>query len=152
VALLRRPADGSPRDLKTEEIVMPITLTGFLRTVLYADIVFSTGGAVLMAVGASCLSPLLALPGALLAGAGLLLMPWVVALIVVVRRKTAPKIVLVDIAGINLLWCAACFGLLAFGGITPNAFGIAFVAAQALAVALLGVLQLLGLRGATAAA
>ena len=78
--------------------------------------------------------------------------PWVVALIVVVRRKTAPKIVLVDIAGINLLWCAACFGLLAFGGITPNAFGIAFVAAQALAVALLGVLQLLGLRGATAAA
>jgi hypothetical protein len=60
--------------------------------------------------------------------------------------------VLVDIAGINLLWCAACFGLLAFGGITPNAFGIAFVAAQALAGALLGVLQLLGLRGATAAA
>jgi hypothetical protein len=145
-------ADEAPRDLKTREIVMPITLTRFLRAVLYADIVFSTGGAVLMAAGAPCLSQLLVLPGTLLAGAGLLLVPWVAALIVVVRRKTVPKIVMIDIAGINLLWCAACFGLLAFGGITPNALGIAFVAAQALAVALLGVLQLLGLRGATAAA
>ena len=131
---------------------MPITLTGFLRTVLYADIVFSTGGAVLMAAGASCLSPLLALPGAPLAGAGLLLVPWVVALIVVVRRKTVPKIVLIDIAGINLLWCAACFGLLAFGGITPNALGVAFIVTQAFAVALLGALQLLGLREVAVAA
>lgn len=129
---------------------MSITLTRFLRNVLYADIVFSTGGAVLMAAGAPWLSSLLGLPSALLAGAGLLLVPWVVALAFVVRRSTVAKIVLIDLAGINLLWCAACFGLLASGELAPNELGVAFVVAQALAVALLGVLQLLGLRDAAA--
>lgn len=131
---------------------MPVTMTKFLRTVLYADILFSTGGALLMAAGAPFLSPLLNLPSALLLGAGLVLVPWVLALVVIVRRDRVSKAVLVDIAGLNLLWCAACFGLLASGEIAPNGLGVAFVIAQALAVALLGVLQFLGLRDAAAAA
>jgi hypothetical protein len=131
---------------------MPVTITKFLRTVLYADILFSTGGAVLMAAGAQFLSPLLNLPSALLLGAGLILVPWVLALVMIVRRERVPRIVLVDIAGINLLWCAACFGLLASGEIEPNGLGVAFIAAQALAVAALGVLQFLGLREAATAA
>lgn len=130
---------------------MPVTITKFLRTVLYADIAFSTGGAVLMAAGAPFLAPMLNLPSGLLVGAGLLLVPWVIGLILVVRRERVHRVVLIDIAGINLLWCAACFGLLASGEITPNGLGIAFIVVQALAVATLGMLQLWGLRATVAA-
>jgi hypothetical protein len=130
---------------------MSVTITKFLRNVLCVDILFSTGGALLMAVGAPFLSPLLNLPSVLLVGAGLLLVPWVLGLVLVVRRERVPKAVLIDIAGINIVWCAACFGLLVSGGIAPNGLGVAFVVAQALAVAMLGVLQVLGLRDAVAA-
>jgi hypothetical protein len=129
---------------------MSVTLTKFLRTVLYADILFSTGGALLMAAGAPFLSPMLHLPSALLVGAGLALVPWVLVLAVIVRRNRAQRMVLVDIAGINLLWCAACLGLLASKAIAPNALGIAFIVAQALVVAVFGALQFLGLRDAVA--
>ena len=131
---------------------MPVTITKFLRNVLYADIAFSAGGGLLMAAGAPYLSPLLGLSSVLLVAAGLVLVPWVLALVLVIRRERVPKAVMVDIAGINLLWCAACFGLLASGGIAPNGLGIAFVVAQALVVALLGVLQFLGSREAASAA
>jgi hypothetical protein len=131
---------------------MSVTLTKFLRTVLYADILFSTGGALLMAAGAHFLSPMLHLPFALLVGAGLALVPWVLVLAVIVRRNRAQRAVLIDIAGINLLWCATCLGLLASGAIAPNALGIAFIVAQALAVAVFGVLQFVGLRDAVATA
>ena len=129
---------------------MSVTLTKFLRTVLYADILFSTGGALLMAAGGPFLSPMLHLPFALLVGAGLALVPWVLGLAVIVYRNRAQRTVLIDIAGINLLWCAACLGLLASGTIAPNALGIAFIVAQALVVAVFGILQFLGLRDAVA--
>jgi hypothetical protein len=131
---------------------MPVTITKFLRNVLYADILFSTGGGLLMAAGAPFLSPLMDLPSTLLVGAGLALVPWVMALVIVVRREQVPRIVLVDVAGINLLWCAGCFGLLASGEIAPNDLGVAFIIAQAVAVAVLGVLQFLGLRDAASIA
>lgn len=130
---------------------MPVTMTKYLRTVLYGDTLFSAVGALLMGAGAPFLSPLLDLPSTLLVGAGLVLVPWVLGLGVVVRRRHVPRIVLVDIVSINFLWCAACLGLLASGAIAPDGLGIAFVVAQALVVALFGVLQFLGLREAVAA-
>jgi hypothetical protein len=134
------------------EAAMPVTMTKFLRTALYADILFSTGGALLMAAGAPVLAPFLHLPSALMVAAGLVLVPWVLALGLVLRRRQVSKTALMDIAGINLLWCAVCFGLLVSGEIAPNGFGIAFVVAQAIVVGALGVLQFLGLRDAMAAA
>lgn len=131
---------------------MPVTITRFLRNVVYADIAFSAGGTLLMAAGGPYLSPLLGLSSTLLVTTGLVLVPWVLALVVVARRDRVPRNAMVDIAGINLLWCAACFGLLASGEIAPNGLGIAFIVAQALVVALLGVLQFLGLREAASAA
>ncbi len=131
---------------------MPVTMTKYLRTVLYADILSSAAAALLMAAGAPFLSPLLDLPSNLLVGTGLILVPWVLALCVVARRVQVPRIVLIDIVAVNFLWCAACFGMLAEGAIAPNGLGIAFVVAQALVVALFGVLQFLGLREATVAA
>jgi hypothetical protein len=131
---------------------MPVTITRFLRNVLWADTLFSAAGALLMAAGAPLLSPFLNLPSALLVAAGLVLVPWVLALGLVLRRRQVSKTALMDIAGINLLWCAVCFGLLASGEIAPNGFGVAFVVAQAVAVGALGVLQFLGLRDAMASA
>lgn len=131
---------------------MPVTMTKYLRTVLYADILSCAAAALLMTAGVPFLSPLLDLPSNLLVGAGLVLVPWVLVLYVVARRVQVPRIVLIDIVAVNFLWCAASFGLLASGLIAPNGLGIAFVVAQALTVALFGVLQFLGLREATAAA
>lgn len=126
---------------------MSVTITKFLRNVLYADILFSGVGAVLMTAGAPFLSPLLDLPAGLLAGAGVALVPWVVGLVVVARREQVAKTIMIDIIGINFLWAAVCFGLLLGGWIAPNALGIAFVVAQAVAVALLGCLQWSGFSG-----
>jgi hypothetical protein len=129
-----------------QEARMPVTIGKFLRNVLYADILFSSLGALLMAAGAPFLSELLRLPTALLAGAGLVLIPWVLALIVIARRQQAPMMAIIVIAAINALWACGCFALLASDRIGPNALGNAFVVAQAAAVTLLAILQLLGLR------
>lgn len=125
---------------------MSVTISSFLRNALYADAAFSSVGAILMAAGAPLLAPLLNLPQGLLVGAGLVLVPYVALLVAVGRRSHAPRIVIVDIIGLNALWVAASLGLLVSGLVAPNALGIAFVAAQALAVAILGTMQAFGLR------
>lgn len=125
---------------------MSVTITKFLRTVLYADILFSSVGASLMTAGSPFLSPLLDLPAGLLVGAGAALVPWVIGLAAVARRQQVARTVMIDIVGINFLWAAASFGLLVGGFIAPNMLGVAFVAAQALTVALLGCLQWRGMQ------
>ena len=125
---------------------MSVTITKFLRNVLYADILFSSVGAVLMAAGSPFLSPLLDLPAGLLLGAGAVLVPWVIGLVLIAHRQQVSRTVMVDVIGINLLWAAVCFGLMIGGWIAPNALGVAFVSAQAVAVALLGCLQWRGMQ------
>ncbi|NGO54355.1 hypothetical protein [Allomesorhizobium camelthorni] len=127
---------------------MTVTMTPFLRNILAADAAVSGAAAILMIVGAPYLSPLLGLPSALLFWAGIVLVPFVVLLISILRRQSVPRLILIDIIGINALWVAASFGLLFSGLVTPNMLGIAFVAAQALAVALLAELQFVGMRRA----
>lgn len=62
------------------------------------------------------------------------------------RRQTVSRAMLVEIIAINVLWVVASFGLLVSGAISPNLLGIAFVSAQAVAVALFAELQYVGLR------
>jgi hypothetical protein len=124
---------------------MPVTIGKFLRNVLYADILFSSSGGLLMATGAPFLSQLLNLPSALLAGAGLILIPWVVALFIIVRRQQVPTMAIIGVAAINILWACVSFALLASEMIDPNALGNVFIAAQAVTVTVLAGLQLLGL-------
>lgn len=131
---------------------MPVMINKFLRNALYVDIVFSGIGALLMAGGASVLAPLLGLPKGLLIGAGLVLIPWVIALAMIARRSQVSRIVLVDIVAINVLWAAASLGLLFSGLIAPTLLGIIFVAAQAIAVALFAELEFVGMRRPHAAA
>lgn len=131
---------------------MSVTITKFLRNTLHADALVSGAAACLMIVGAPLLSPLLELPSNLLVGAGLVLVPFVAMLVVIARRPQVSKLVLVDIIAINALWVVASFALLVFGPVAPNALGIAFVVAQAIAVALFAELQFVGLRRSTSAA
>ncbi|WP_432284490.1 hypothetical protein SLT36_22350 [Aminobacter sp. BA135] len=128
---------------------MSITVTPFLRNVLHADALISGAAGLLMMLGAPLLSPLLELPAQLLFWAGLVLVPFVATLVVIARRATVSKLVMIDIIAINVLWVVASFGLLVSGVVAPNALGIAFVVAQALAVAVFAELQFIGIRRAT---
>jgi hypothetical protein len=131
---------------------MTVTVTPFLRNVLAVDAAVSGAAAILMIVGAPYLSPLLGLPSGLLFWAGIALVPFVALLLATLRRQAVPRLIMIDIIAINALWVAASFGLLFSGLVSPSALGIAFVAAQALAVAVLAELQFVGMRRATKAA
>jgi hypothetical protein len=131
---------------------MPLKITPFLRNALMLDALVSGAAAILMLAGGSLLAPLLELPASLLFWAGLALVPWVAMLVAVARRVEVSRAVMIDIVAINALWVVASFGLLVSGAVSPNLFGIAFVAAQALAVALFAELQFVALRRASATA
>ncbi len=127
---------------------MSVTITPMLRNTLLADAAASGAAGLLMAAGAGFLAPLLGLPQPLLFWAGLVLLPWTALLVVLARRQMMPRLFLVDVVATNLLWAAASFGILVSGLVSPNLLGIAFVSAQALAVAGFALLQMQGLRPA----
>ncbi|KQU66956.1 hypothetical protein ASC75_10225 [Aminobacter sp. DSM 101952] len=131
---------------------MPITVTPFLRNVLFADALVSGAAGILMMLGAPLLSPLLGLPGELLFWAGLVLVPFVAMLVVLARRVTVSRLLMIDIIVINALWVVGSFALLFSGLVQPTMLGIAFVVAQALAVAVFAELQFVGIRRAAAVA
>lgn len=131
---------------------MTITITPFLRNVLKVDALFSAIGAALMAAGAPIVAPLTGLPSMLLVGAGLALVPWTALLVYVMRQQSVARLIMVDVIAINAVWVAGSVGLLASGYIQPNWLGISFVAAQALVVAALTELQVIGMRKAKAIA
>lgn len=131
-----------------------MTVTPFLRNTLHLDALASGATALLMLLGAPLLSGLLELPEPLLFWAGLVLIPFVAMLVIVARRNSVPNGLLTGIIILNILWVIASFALLLTGAVAPNALGIAFVVAQALAVAVFTELQFIGMRraGATVAA
>lgn len=131
---------------------MSISVTPFLRNVLNIDALVSGAAALVMIVGAPFVAPLTGLPSGLLVGAGLVLVPWVVALVMLARRQTLARLAMIDVIAVNALWVAASFGLLASGYIAPNWLGVAFVSAQAITVAILAELQFIGMRRAQIAA
>jgi hypothetical protein len=155
--MLMRPASSQPKRRGgnepriTKENPMTVPMTPFLRKALFTDATISGAAALLMLAGAPLLAPLLDLPEALLFWAGFVLVPFVALLVVVARRQAAARIILVDIVALNVLWVAASTFLLFSEAIAPNMLGMAFVCAQALAVALFAELQFVGLRRAAAA-
>lgn len=131
---------------------MSVTITPFLRNALHADAAISGAAGLLMAAGAPFLSGLLDLPSGLLFWAGVALFPFVAMLIVVARRQSVSRMVLIEIIAINALWVIGSFALMFSGAVSPNLLGVAFISAQAIAVALFAQLQLVGLRRAAPAA
>lgn len=125
---------------------MQISVSLFLRNVLLLDALASGATAIILLGGAHMLSPLLEIPQSLLFWSGAALVPFVLMVLAVSRRQTVSRTMLVEIIAINVLWVVASFGLLVSGVVSPNLLGIAFVSAQAIAVALFAELQYVGLR------
>lgn len=125
---------------------MQISVSPFLRNVLLLDALASGATAIILLGGAHMLSPLLEIPYDLLFWAGAALVPFVLMVLALSRRQTISRTMLVEIIAINALWVIASFGLLVSGVVSPNLLGIAFVSAQAIAVALFAELQYVGLR------
>lgn len=126
--------------------------TNLLRQSLVADALISGATGLLMLLGAGVLDDLLAIPAALMRGAGLSLLPFAAALLHLARREQLPPPAIGAVIAINVAWVAASLLLLVSGWIAPNGLGIAFVVAQAVAVAVFAEVQYLGLRRSRAAA
>lgn len=125
-----------------------LTTTTFLRFALLVDAAASGATGLLLATTAGWLSPWLGLPEVLLRGAGLVFLPYAAAVAWVgMQASVRPGVVGVIIA-LNTLWVVECALALGLGWVRPTGLGIAFVVAQAAAVALFAVLQGLALRAA----
>ncbi len=118
-------------------------LNTFLRRTLAVDALTCVAAGALMAFGAAPLSPLTGLPQPLLLWAGIVLFPVAALMAFLSRRETAPApLVWLVVLG-NAGWVAGSLAVLVLTA--PTALGIAFVAAQAGAVAVLTVLEYRGL-------
>jgi hypothetical protein len=117
-----------------------------LRRAILADAIFSGASAVLLALGAGELAPLLNLPEALLRETGLFLIAYTALVGWLGMRPSMPKpLVAIVIAG-NAAWTVGSIALLFSGAVTPNLLGELFVAVQAIIVGALAELQFIGLR------
>jgi hypothetical protein len=113
-----------------------------LRNVLLVDAATCLLTGALLTLGARVLAQLTAIPAAVLLYAGVSLIPVAAFMVVTATRAVLPTLgVWIVIVG-NALWIAASVGLMIGPWIAPNAWGYAFIAAQAAAVAVLTKLEL----------
>lgn len=127
---------------------MSVPVSTFLRRVLALDAVLSGVMGVVMVLTAAPFSPLLGLPASLLLWAGLSLLPFAAWVGWLAKRELPPRAGLWGVVLVNALWVVASFALLAAGWSELTLLGKAFVAFQAVIVAVLAELQFFGLRRA----
>lgn len=120
--------------------------TTFLRRVLALDAASCALLGLLLVLDGAALSPLFGLGERLLFGAGLLLLP-VAAFIAWLASRPSPPSLLVWLVIVgNIAWTAESFLLVATESGRITALGMAFVAAQAVAVLVVALLEYAGLR------
>jgi hypothetical protein len=117
-----------------------------LRRVLLLDAIVSGMMAVLLALGAGALAPLLNLPESLLRETGLFLIAYTALVGWLATRQSMPRALVVIVIAGNAAWTVAGIGLLFSSVVTPNLLGQVFVAAQAIVPGALAELQYIGLR------
>jgi hypothetical protein len=117
-----------------------------LRRATQLDAVATAAVAALLIAAAAPLSQWLHLPQNLLLGAGLLLVPYVAFLGWLLSRERISTPQAWAMIAINACWVIDSALLLISGWVAPNALGVGFVVAQALAVAAFAELQYFGLR------
>lgn len=116
-----------------------------LRGALALDAAACAGMGVLLSFAATALSPPLGLPEPLLRGAGLLLLPCAGLLGWLARRRELPRLAVLSVIGVNLIWIADSLLLLAGGWFAPTGLGVAFVLVQAAAVLAVTMAEAVGL-------
>ena len=117
-----------------------------LRLALMTDAAASGTMGVLLAAAADPLAGWFGMPVPLLREAGLLLIPYAGLLVYLARKDSTPRLPAQIIVGGNVLWVLGSVALLVSGLVAPTALGTAFVIAQALIVAILAELQVMGLK------
>ena len=122
------------------------------RQALRLDALLTGATGLLLAAGAGALEPLLGLPPLLLRVAGLALIPFAMLLAWMARRERLPRWSVWSVVAVNALWALDSLLLLATGWVEPTWLGTAFVAGQALIVALFAELQASGAKRALGAA
>jgi hypothetical protein len=100
----------------------------------------------LLAFGADALAAALGFPAGFLRGAGLLLLPCAALLALLASRPTLPRLAVLAVVGVNLVWVVDSLAILLMGWFQPTGLGIAFVLAQGAAVALVTGLEAIGLK------
>lgn len=117
-----------------------------LRNALALDAAACAASGLLLALGADPLSGLLGFPAGFLRGAGFVLLPCAAFLAVLASRPALPRLAVHAVIGVNILWVADSVLILVAGWFAPTGLGIAFVLAQAAAVALITEFEVIGLR------
>ncbi|WP_324132654.1 hypothetical protein [Bosea sp. (in: a-proteobacteria)] len=120
-----------------------------LRRALALDAAACAGMGALLSLAATPLSGLFALPPELLRGTGLLLLPCAALLAWLAAPATVPRLAVLAVIGLNLLWVADSLALLMLGWFAPTGLGIGFVLLQAAAVLALTTLEMTGLKRST---
>ena len=115
---------------------MPIVPSAsFLHRVLAADAALCLVAGLALAGGAGLVAGVLGLPGGLLRGAGLALLPVAGCIVWLARQAQPPRRAVGALVALNLAWVLASFALLWSGWFAPTALGTGFVVAQAALVA-----------------
>jgi hypothetical protein len=130
-------------------MIVPSTL---LRRALVLDALASGGTGLFTAAGARILAGFCNLPEILLIYSGLSLLPFAAIVGLLARRAAMPAAIVWAVIAYNALWSLDSVVLLLSGWVAPNAFGLVFVIAQALVVAVLAECQYIGLRRSRAVA
>ncbi|MGX5736271.1 hypothetical protein [Bosea thiooxidans] len=121
-----------------------------LRKALALDAAACAGVGLLLAMAAGPLSAPLGLPESFLRGAGIILLPCAVLLGFLASRRVLPRFAIYAVIGINLVWIVDSIAILLMGWFAPTGLGIAFVLAQAVAVAVVTELEVIGFRRSSA--
>ena len=120
--------------------------TLFLSRVLLLDGVTCAVFGLFLLVDGPVVAEMGALPLGLLRGAGAMLLPCAALLLWMSRRAMLPAALVWAVIALNIGWVVDSVALLELGWIKPNGLGMAFVLAQAAAVAAVAVLEYAGLR------
>lgn len=126
--------------------------TKLIRYAFVADAIATGATGLLMAAGSGLLAHLTGIPAGFSMPVGAALIVYAVLVGWVGTRPEIPRGRAMAIIGLNALWVIGSIAVLAMGVWTLSVLGVAFVAAQAAAVALLAILQEIGLGRAGARA
>jgi hypothetical protein len=131
------------------DAAMPtIPTPGLLRIALGADAATSGASGLLLVAASGAVAQATALPAPLLLACGLFFLPYAALLAWLATRASVPRGLVSLLAGGNLAWAIACVAVPLLGLLVPSGLGIAFLAAQALAVAIFAAMYAVALRRA----
>jgi hypothetical protein len=116
------------------------------RRVVLADGVACLASGVILTLAAGRLAGALGLPELLLRLAGVSLLPVGAGVLLLATRVTMPREAVWTVVGLNLFWSIASLVLLVSGWVEPTTTGVVVVIGQAMAVAVIAALEIIGLR------